>query len=231
MLILHGENIVASRKTLYEKIASFKEKGVDEIIVLDGIKLTLTEVKQALESTSLLGQARLVVIENLFSSPKNKEQSEIISYLEKVDKETPLILWEQKDLSRTILKKLAQRATIELFKIPPLIFKFLDSISPQNKKNTLILLHQSLKTDSPEIVFYMLCRQARFLIIARDLGRKGLSSLPSWQQAKFLRQAEKFTLEQLLNFHKKLLKIDYEQKTGRASLPLSSQLDLLIADL
>lgn len=231
MIILHGENIVASRQALHDKIDSLKEKEVDEIVSLDGIKLTLTEVKQALESTSLLGKARLVVIENLLSSPKNKQKEEIVNYLEKIDKKISLILWEKKELSRSSLKKLASRGTVELFKIAPIIFRFLDSISLQNKKNTLTLLHQCLKADSPEMVFYMLCRQARYLILAKDLGLKGLAGLASWQQTKFLRQAEKFSLEQLLGLHKKLLRIDYEQKTGRASLPLSSQLDLLIADL
>jgi DNA polymerase III delta subunit len=55
--------------------------------------------------------------------------------------------------------------------------------------------------------------------------------LAPWQQAKFLRQAQRFSLEQLLKIHRQLLKIDYEQKTGRAVLPLASQLDLLITDL
>ena len=231
MIILHGENIVASRLALEEKINGFKAKGVDEIVSLDGMKLELTDLKQALESTSLLGKDRLVVIENLLSSPKSKKKEEEVNYLVKVDPKSLLILWEAKEISAAGLKKLAAKARVSVFKIPPLIFKFLDSIWPQNKKNALELLHQCFQVDKPEMVFYMLCRQIRLLIIARDLGAKGLSSLASWQQAKFLRQGEKFSLEQLLGIHRKLLRIDYEQKTGRAVLPLASQLDLLIADL
>jgi DNA polymerase III delta subunit len=230
MIILHGENIVASRQALEKEILAFKERGADEIITLDGGKLELTELKQALESASLLGKDRLVVIENLLSATKSKRKEEAINYLSQEGKKTPLILWEPKEIGKLGLKKLASKAKINLFKIPPLIFKFLDSLSPQDKKNSLKLLHQCLRADSPEIVFYMICRQIRLLIIARDLGKKGLPLAP-WQQAKFLSQAQKFNLDQLLKIQQRLLKIDYEQKTGRAALPLASQLDLLIADL
>ncbi len=230
MVILHGENIVASRKALEQEVATFKKKGADEIIALDGGKLELTELKQALESTSLLGKNRLVIIENLLSSTKGKRKEEMLDYLKQENRDKPLILWESKEIGKLGLKKLTSKAKINLFKIPPLIFKFLDSLSSQNKKETLKLLHQCLRTDSPEIVFYMICRQMRLLIIARDLGEKGLPLAP-WQQAKFLNQAQKFSLDQLLKIHQRLLRIDYEQKTGKAPMPLASQLDLLITDL
>ncbi|HUS52305.1 MAG TPA: hypothetical protein VMX77_02460 [Candidatus Bathyarchaeia archaeon] len=231
MIILHGENIVASRKALENEVNLLRQKGADEKIFLDGTKLELGDLKQALESTSLLGQSRLVVIENLLTSPKSKRKEAILDYLKKEAGKIPLILWEPKEITKKDLNKLAPQAKATHFKISPLIFKFVDSLSPQNKKASLDLFHQCLKQDSPEMVFYMVCRQIRLLIIAQDLGEKGLARLYPWQQSRLVNQSRNFSQARLLKIHQMLLLIDYQQKTGKAPLPLASQLDLLIAGL
>jgi len=235
MLILHGENIVLSRKRLTEKIGEFKtrlkgstlQKG--EIIRLEGKTTNLTELKQAVESGSLFGQERLVVIENIFSCRPSKEKEEILGYLKKNNPEN-LIIWEGKTIDGRVLTPFSG-VKVEKFALTPIIFKFLDSLAPGNQKNSLFLLHQCLNQELPEMVFYMLARQVRLLIIAADLGEKGLSNLSEWQRVKFLRQAKKFNLGQLLHLYRQLLKIDWQQKTGETPLSLASQLDLLIACL
>lgn len=226
MLILHGDDIVTSRKVLNQEISQAKDKD-SEIVRLNGKKLTLNELQQALESKSLFFSERLTVIENLLSSPLGKEKTSIISYLKK-NFFANLILFEEKEI-----KKISgfKKATIQLFKLPPTIFQFLDSLTPGNGERSLTLLNICLRQSSAEMVFYMLARQVKFLIMAVDLGRKGLVGLHPFQQEKIARQAKKFTFSQLLFLHRKLLQIDWEQKTGRASMPLSSQLDLLIASL
>jgi len=226
MLILHGDNIVASRKVLNQEISQAKAKD-KEVIRFNGRKLTPTELQQALESKSLFGSERLIVVENLLSSPPSKTRTDLVSYLKKNLFEN-LILWERKEIKRVtgFIK-----AEIQLFKLPPTIFQFLDSLAPGERKHSLPLLHTCFNQDSAEMVFYMLARQIRFLIIANDLGEKGLNNMANWQKAKLTRQAKKFSLSQLLFFHRKLLKIDWQQKTGQAPMPLSSQLDLLIASL
>jgi len=223
MLILHGENIVVSRQKLTDKLNQFQ----GEIIRLEGEKINLTQLKQALETQSLFGQEKLIVIENFFSRPASKEKENLLRYI-KENKPPNLIVWERKTVDGRALTSF-KFAQIEKFVIPATIFKFLDSLSPQNKKNSLFLMHQCLKKDAPEMVFYMLSRQVRSLIIAADLGEKGLERMAPWQKGKFVRQAKNFNLQQLLDFYKKLSEIDWRQKTGQAAMPLASQLDLLIA--
>lgn len=226
MFILHGDNIVASRKVLNQYISQAKAKD-KEIARFNGRKLSLNELQQALESKALFGTERLIVIENLLSSSPSRTRSSLISYLKKNFFEN-LILWEGKEVKRlTGFKK----TEIQVFKVPPTIFQFLDSLTPGEGKNSLSLLHACLKQGSAEVIFYMFARQIRFLIMAADLGKEGLVGLHPFQQEKIARQAEKFTLSQLLSLHRKLLRIDWQQKTGQASMPLSSQLDLLIASL
>ena len=103
----------------------------------------------------------------------------------------------------------------------------------------LTSLKESIKKDSPEMVFYMLARRIRELVIALDLGKKGLKGAP-WQIGKLIHQAKNFTqhqedagqgLKQLKSVYQQLLEIDIDIKTGRSFMPLDWHLDLLIANI
>ena len=76
-----------------------------------------------------------------------------------------------------------------------------------------------------------MARRIKSLLIAKDLGKNGLSKMAPWQQAKLLNQAGKFETKTLLFCHRQLLEIDWHQKTGQAFLPLASQLDLLVTSI
>lgn len=225
MLILHGPNTVISRKKLIERI----ENSPGEIVRLEGEKLTLTELKQALESNSLFGQERLVVIENIFARRPSKLKEEILKYL-KAGNPPNLIIWEGKNIDGRTLKPFGPTNCLK-FAISPLIFKLLDSLSPENKKISLTILHRCLKDTVPELVFFMISRHIRYLIMAADLGEKGLGEFPSWRKHKYIFQAKKFGLKKLVSLYHQLLVIDYQQKTGKAAMTLAGQLDLLIANL
>ena len=222
MLVIHGDNLVDSRKFLYAQINQARAKG-KEIIRLDGKKISLEQLQQAVEGPSLLSKEKLVVIENFLkhASPQN------LVYLAKVDTKN-LILWEE-TVSQAKLKKL--KAQEKFFKLPPALFHFLDSFLPNNRRASLRFLKQAVNQSSVETVFYQLARQVRYLIIANQLGKSGLSDLHPYQQTKIAAQAKKFDLAQLLTFHRKLLYIDWQQKTGQAVMDLAGQLDLLVASL
>lgn len=225
MLILHGENIERSRKVLSEKAKRF----TGELIRLEGDKIDLTDLKQAIESKSMFGKEKLIVVVNLFSRRLSKEKEELLKYC-KLENPENLIVWEGKKIDGRILSPFTL-ARIERFDLTPIIFRFLDSLSPTNKKLSLALLHLCLTQETPEMVFYMVCRQAKDLIIAADLGKEGLDELPPWKREKLIRQAGKFGLKKLLTLYQQLLQIDYQQKTGKTPLTLASQLDLLLASL
>lgn len=228
MVILHGENIVKSRTELIKMIQTAKEKR-KETITLSGEKIDLTTLIQALESRSLFGLEKLVVIENLLQI-KGRLRQEILTCLAKHDQQNNLVWWEGKSISPGILKKFS-KAKVFNFKISPIIFKFLDSLKPDNASYSLVLLKESLKKDDPEMVFYMLTRQIRLLIQAKDKKADQILKMAPWQKTKLISQANKFALNQLLSLHKQLTKIDYQQKTGQDPYPLSSRLDLFIACL
>lgn len=228
MIILHGENNLLSRQKLTNEIAKFKLKTRGEILWYDGNNLNLMDLRQSLESASLLGNSHLVIIENLFSGRAGKEKQKIIDYLKKTVAQN-LIIWEGKKIDGRTLTSF--KGQVLRFDLDPVIFRFLDSLSPGKAKISLTLLHQCLAQDSPEIIFFMLVRQIRFLILAADLGKKGLGQIENWRAEKLIRQARHFTLIKLMKIYRQLLKIEVQQKTGRTPFSLSSQLDLLIASL
>lgn len=228
MIIIHGEDLAKSRQQLQTLIQSSKEKG-REVRRLTGQDLNLTAVIQSLESPSFFGPEKTVVIEDLLIR-KDKEFKKIFDYLAKNSSLQDLIWWEGKTLTPAILKKFPQ-ARLYYYKINPLIFKFLDSLCPGNSLNTLELFHNILKTDKPEQVFYMIVRQSRLLIQSADKKSQSSLKMAPWQKQKLISQAGFFSEKKLILFHRELLKIDYEQKTGQDPYPLSFRLDLLLANL
>lgn len=230
LFFFHGDNYPQSRERLNALIEEFRNQGIKELVRLDGRKVSLGEIKQALEAQSLFGSERLVVIENLLSAPVSKRRKEIAGYLLGEIHGYPLILWERKEIKGAELMKFKKKFKVEIFKIPAVIFRLLDSLKPGDNKIMILLLHQ-IDPKEPEMVFYMLCQRIRQLILAKDLGGKGLEGLQGWQQARLLNQTRNFELDQLLSFYHQLLKIDYQQKTSQTPFSLLSTLDLLLADL
>jgi len=225
MVIFHGENTALSRQRLNQLIEKFR----GEVVKLEGEKIALSELQQAVESRSIFGADKLVVIFGLFSRKPSKEKEKLLDYCQKENPQN-LIVWEEKKIDGRALISF-KKAKIELFDLPKIIYKFLDSLSPFNKKTSLLLFHQCLKKEVPERIFYFLCRHIEQLIIAADLGKRGLKNLPDWKKEKLAKQAKAFGLEKLINLYQKLLAIDYQQKTGKSPFSLISSLDLLISYL
>ncbi len=223
---IHGENIVRSRQVLTEIVEKARQKGL-EVESLNGAQATIEQARTALGSSSLFGQGKLIVIENLYSSLKSKRRESLIDFIKKTGFENNLIIWERKEIRR----KLPTSFSVSFYKLSSVIFKFLESLKPDNQKESLRLLQEVKRKESGETVFYLLIRQLRLLIMARDLGEKGLGELQSWQQSRFLSQAKHFSLEQLKQLYQRLQEIDYQQKTSKTPFSLTSELDLLIASL
>lgn len=230
--LLHGDNLVASRQKLSQLIKEAKNQGIQDIIHLNGLTITLTELKQALESQSLFGTDKLVVIEKLFSRPRSQEKTQLIKFLITLTRSDPvsLIIWEAKEITKSNFNQFKNFES-QLFKTPPAIFKFLDSLKPNNAKTLLTLLISINRVNPPELVFYMLSRRISQLIIAQDKQANQLLKGAPWQKTKLVNQAKSFSSQQLLNVHAQLLTIDESIKTGNNLLPLSSQLDLLLLKL
>lgn len=231
LYIIHGDHIVASRSALKESVEKAGRSGIKDIVRLDGEKVSLSELKQALESESLFGSNRLVIIENVLTRVRSKAKEELQRYLSSESPKGEVILWERKELTPAQLRLLNKTATVRLFKLSKAIFRFLDSITPRNTGQLLGYYHETLKQNAPELVFYMLSRRIANLLLAADNGGKELHAMQKWQRQGLLSQAKKFTPEDLLMLHERLYRTDVAVKTGKTILPLSSMLDLILSEI
>lgn len=223
--ILHGENRVESRKKLSEIIRDAKSKGW-EVTRVDGTSLTRGELFTHARSQTLLSTGQLLVIENFFQN--NRKAAEDVLEIPQ-DENITLVFWEGKALTPATVKKLQGKFTVQEFKIPVAVFKFLDSLSPGNAKGSLRLLQEAKNRDEAEFLLIMMARQVRLLIWAKE-GPETLK-LPPWMKNNLSRQSEKFTLDELLSFHNKLLGLDRDNKHSRLPENLEASLELLVAGL
>jgi DNA polymerase III delta subunit len=224
MIVLHGDNQIQSR----EALSKAKEKAVqegEEVVVLNGQKTTLTEVKQALESGSLFGGGRLLVLEGLLAGRASKNQKEISDYL-KTEKSS-VVLWEPKKVSVTAIKSVGGED--REFKVSAEIFHLTDSLSPGQTKVMLESFATCMNQEGAEMIFYMLCRQVRMMIQAKT-DQNSLSGSP-YMVSKVVRQVKPFTQGALLKMHEKLYLIDKGVKTGTNPLPLADQLEQWLLEI
>jgi len=222
-----GENIVLSRKELLEEISKAKEKKF-QIIQFIGKNLSIPNLTQALESDSLFGVPKLIIIENFFSLPRSNEKEELLALIKK-NKDSQILIWEGKDLSRDLISK-HSGFEFKNFRLSKFLFSFLDNLIPSQQKKNIENFHFCLTQEESEMIFAMLIRQIRLLIQAKE-GEEYLSSLAGWQKGKISSQAKLFTMVKLKEIFQKLLEIDFQQKTSQSPFDLSSALDLLIAEI
>lgn len=225
MFIFHGDNTINSRQALTDLLESLKEKGL-RIERLAAKSLTPQELENALGGQSLFGTEHVVVIEDLHSLPESAKKKELIAQLQVTD--TEVVLWEKRLLTKTMLNKFA-KAKEQSYVVSNILFKWLDQLgTATNKKQLIEQMHAIFKKDSAQFCFTMLIRQVRLLISALDDGK--ISGAP-FIVAKLKKQARSFSLDQLLQLHRKLLEIDYRQKRSASRLTLEQELDLLLLSL
>lgn len=226
--VLHGDNSVASRNELASRIAAEKSR---ELRRFDGMSiLDETALIQAIESHSLFGETPLVVIERLFSKMA-RQPKKIALYSEiliRSAKEADILLWEDKPLSPSITKQFPPSSLV-LFSLPVLLFRFLDSLAPKKGAALLPLYQDVCKKEPVEVVYTLLLRRVRELLIVKDGG--SLESGSPWQVKRLTAQAGFFTIDGLVTLHTTLVDMDIAIKTGSSPFSLGSLVQQWILSL
>ena len=229
--IIHGDDISHSRHYFQQ----LKQKNKD-LVLFDVNKLTITDLVQNIEGSSLFGNAKTIFIEELLTKLKktNKESKEIFDFINKNVKSSTFVLWESKEIPKRDLS-LLKDAVVKFFKLPKNIFLFLDNLKPGNSKSLLNLFHQALDSGiKEELILFMIQRQFRILLALSDSGNDRIdevSRLAPWQMGKLERQSKSFAVYDLIKTYKKLYEIEIGQKTGTSSLSLTQNIDFLLMDL
>lgn len=225
--IIHGDDIVASRKLLIE----LKSKNKNHVS-FEGEKLKIEDLVQEFEGGDLFGNNKTFFIENLLSRKAGKESEDLKDYIRK-NSSMSIYLWEGKEIAKAVISSLGQ-TEVNHFKIPKNIFAFLDSIKPGNGKALIVQFHDNLKTTEPDFIFQMIIRQIRLLLAVSEQSEKNIDEalrLADWQKSKLRKQASLFSKEKLVELHSKLYQIDLGLKTGALSLTLEQAIDMLLLEI
>ncbi len=227
--IAYGDDATSSRNYYISE----RQKSKNPVI-LDGGKLTLSDLMQSLEGGSLFNDEKDIYIENFFSAKKlNASFKEIAVYINKQDAQANIFFWENSELSKTELA-IFKKATAKLFKIPKNLFGFLDNIKPGNT-GSVKQFHELLNQTAEELIFFMIVRQFRLLLAVSDHEIKNpideFKRLAPWQTGKLKNQAKLFGLEKLISIYNKLYEIDSAYKSGKLPATLTQTIDFLLVDL
>lgn len=227
--LLHGDNIQASRNALVELKEKYKGKEIRE---LNGRDVDETKLIQSLQSSSLFGGDTLVVIENLFTAlggRKSKRLDGVLAMLKDSGQKVDVIVWEGKEVGKTVITGLGASVKPQLFAIPTIIFKFLDGLRPNDTKGLLSLFSQAVALDAPELLHAMLVRRIRDLIMLADHVTP--PGMQPWQIGRLTSQAKSFTIEQLVSLYKKLLDIEVGIKSGMSPFTMKESLEIWLTEV
>jgi len=212
MLIIHGDNIIASREYFLNQRHFLSAKT--SLLELSGQDLTYPRLIQSLTTPDLFGQYPLVSVENLFSRRPSSDKKKITEYLQSFHAKLPnLLIYEAKDISLQL--KSYPPETFKNFPLPKYLYTFLETFSPE-------ALRKCLKFQPPELIMASLAKHLHNLILVKE--HQG--EFPSWQSAKLSPQAQKYSLTDLLSLQNQLLQIDLASKTSQNPLSLNSALEL-----
>ena len=234
--IIHGDDISESR--IYFQDLKLKHKN---FVLLDGEKITITDLVQNIEGSTLFQGSTLsnstILIENLLTKAKKTaaDSKEILSFIAKNSRSSAFILWESKEILKRDLSEFKD-AAVKFFKLPKNIFLFLDNLKPRNFKNLINLFHQALGAGiKEELILFMTQRQFRLLLALSDEDSSDpideLIRLAPWQMEKLQRQAKLFSVLDLIRIYKKLYEIELGQKTGKLALSLIQSIDFLLLEM
>ncbi len=187
--IIHGDDIASSRRLLQEEI---RKTDLKDIITFNGVKFDLSDLIFASETDSLFFLKKIIVIENLLLGAVNKKKEAIINHL-KETKNTSVsyILWEDRELGRSVIKKYFPQAKEIKCVLPQLIFRFLDSIGKEMPGKLIELFNLLLQQREIEFIYLMILRQIRFLILVKDTNQNNCG-LQTWQIQKLRHQGRYF---------------------------------------
>ena len=222
--IIHGDDVVSSRKYLSEQKHNSKDPYSFEVE-----SLSITDLVQVVEGGSLFSVDKYIFIENLLSSKKSQEEP--IQYIINHNGEAEFFLWEPKELTAKTISQFP-KAKVHVFKFPQKLFSFLDSLIPKN--SSIPLFHELLTTTESELIFFMIIRQFRILLSLKEPANETIDEvkrMAPWQKSRLQKQASLFSKKKLVSLYNSLYEIELSQKTGFSAMSITDSIDFFLADL
>jgi DNA polymerase III delta subunit len=218
IILLHGDDTAKSYERLKKFVETAKKRSW-EVSYLDESKQSFQE---NLSSNSLFGAERFLILRDIRILGKKE-----LDWLKKkaFDLSGNLIIFNEGVVNQTLLKSLPKDTKVEEFKLPKLIWNFLDSIRPGSGISSVVQFHKIIEGEAPEFVFSLIAKRFRDLYWVKTDPES--LSLASWQVSKLKSQSKDFKPEELKEIIEKLAEIDINVKKGKADLVSSLDLFML----
>jgi len=217
--LFHGDDTFQSRRNLLDALRDYKE--VDFVSPRKISSETLVSATGGL----FLENKKALVLENLFSLHLSTLKK-IIDQIKKLENEIDFFIWEEKKLTPGKISLLGEKKRVSFSNIPATIFKLLDNLGNENPGIPLGFFKTTLKTHPPELIFFLIKRRLRELLIAKAAPEE-LKGAP-WQKGNILSQAKNMGLEKIKGFYLQSIEIELKNKTGQLGNSLKNELTNLI---
>lgn len=219
VILIHGDHSIDSYNRLQKLIQVAKERDWEIVKTGSNDNLSLPE---KFTTSNLFEGERLYVVENL-AKIKKTDLDWFRKNVKRLSGTT--IIYHGSPITNNLLKLIPKAEKIEEYKLPKLIFKFLESFWPKNSISSIKLLHEVIKTEAPEFVFNLLSRHLRDLYWT-TLDKDSIS-YPAWRISKLTQQAKRFEDGKIAELINIFANTDIEVKTSKANI--IDSLDFIIA--
>jgi len=219
--LFHGDDVYQSRRRFsdglkkYQTVRFFSPPEIN------------AELIRTFNAGLFSSQKQALAFENLFSLPR-ASLAKITPLIKKIAEKNDIFVWQAKKLAKEDISSWKQNSRIFYFRLPANIFKLLDSLGV-DVKQSLLFYRKSLATHPPELILAMAQRRLKQLLLAK-IAPENLKLAP-WQRAKVVSQSQKLGLAQIKTSYLELIKIDWQNKTGRLGNSLENELVIFLAKL
>lgn len=228
LILIHGDDVVASRKKLAEIIEQNRDS---QLVRLNGKSLDEELFVTTALSSSLFSEKKLIIIESLLNDLRTKAKQMLVAKVTDPTIPHSIVVWEDKLIEKKTSAKYLPAAKEFAFPYPQELFRFLESVGRDSPIHLATAFHQLVRQEEPLMILSMLLRQWRFLIIAKDLGLRGFPAYQQWQGQKYVSQAQHFSPDKLLAAYRQLLAIDYKIKSGETPMKTEQLIDMFLLTL
>lgn len=215
--LVHGEHEAKARDRYSYIVRGVKKRGWSVIPIT-----TERGVGEQLLTGGMFDKGQLYTLENL-----NKFGSQETEWLggKTSGLAANLLVYHKGKLAAGLIKKLPKDSRVEEFKLPVILFKFLDSLTANNRERIYTLFGEVADRENLEFILVMMGRHFRDLYWANTKS----SSLPypQWRVDKLERSASQLStgvLEKIIN---QMAEIDYKNKTSDYNLRLGIEMVIL----
>jgi hypothetical protein len=219
MIIIHGDFVEKSYPALDKYLP-----GASQLHYAD---TTPTQIRQFISNTDLFGHQPWIVIHGLLSAQKSQKKTAIIDLI--LDHpQSKVVLYEIKKIPVREIPK-GNGVLVQEYQPHNHLFSFLDSVYPGNYIQSKSLLDKTLKHHEIDMVFYMLLRHIKKLVIYIDNPNK--QKMAPFIAKKLGAQSRQFGLSTAVTFWNTLIDIDIHRKQGRLSTSFDESINLALLEL